>query len=389
MTQSVDVAIVGGGIIGSAVAFFLRELGFTGSVAVFEKDSSYQFASTTRSAASIRQQFTTPVNVQMSQFSFDFLDSLAERFGADGEISLIHSAYLLLADAPREEMLRSAHRRFLDLGSKAAWLDPQAIRERFPYLNTDDLVGGSLGLEREGWFDAHMLLRVLRQQAVSRDVRYVEAEVVGFERVASRLTGLRTSAGVTYGCGQVVNAAGPFAGGIAALAGCDLPVEPRKRTLFVIQAALDGAAMPFVFDVNGAQIRPEGDRFICGISPTEDRDPNPGTDFEPDHYLFEERVWPAIAHRIPALDELRLERAWCGHYDMNLFDHNGVVGRHPEVDNFLFANGFSGHGVMHAPATGRGVAELIVEGRYVSLDLGPLSYERIIENRPMVEQLVY
>jgi glycine/D-amino acid oxidase-like deaminating enzyme len=389
VTQSVDVAIVGGGVIGSAVAFFLRELGFTGSVAVFEKDSSYQFASTTRSAASIRQQFTTPVNVQMSQFSFDFLDALAERFGADGEISLIHSAYLLLADARREEMLRSAHRRFLDLGSKAAWLDPQAIRERFPYLNTDDLVGGSLGLEREGWFDAHMLLRVLRQQAASRDVTYVEAEVVGFERAASRLTGLRTSAGVSYACGQVVNAAGPFAGSVAALAGCDLPVEPRKRTLFVIHASLNGAGMPFVFDVNGAQIRPEGDRFICGISPGEDRDPNPGTDFEPDHYLFEERVWPAIAHRIPALDELRLERAWCGHYDMNLFDHNGVVGRHPEVDNFLFANGFSGHGVMHAPATGRGVAELIVEGRYVSLDLGPLSYERIIENRPMVEQLVY
>ena len=386
--QSVDVAIVGGGIIGSAVAYFLREEGFTGSIAVLEKDSSYQFASTTRSAASIRQQFTTPVNVQMSQFSFDFLDSLAERFGTDGEIALVHSSYLLLADARREDMLRSAHQRFLDLGSKAAWLDHDALAARFPWLNTSDLVGGSLGLEREGWFDAHMLLRVLRQQATAQGVDYLETEVVGFERVGRRLTAVKTSTG-TLACGQVINAAGPFGGSVAALARCDLPVEPRKRTMFVIGAALNGAGMPFVFDVNGAQIRPEGDRFICGISPTPDRDPNPGTDFEPDQYLFEERVWPALAHRIPALDKLRLERAWCGHYDMNLFDHNGVVGRHPDLDNFFLANGFSGHGVMHAPATGRGVAELIVHGRYVSLDLSPLAYGRIAANEPMVEQLVY
>ena len=386
---SVDVAIVGGGIVGSCVAFFLRDQGFTGTVSVFEKDSSYQFASTTRSAASIRQQFTTPVNVQMSQFSFDFLDEMPERFGPDGEIALVHSAYLLLADAGREEMLRSAHQRFIDLGSKVAWLDPDALSARFPYLYTGDLVGGTLGLEREGWFDAHMLLRALRQQAIRQGVKYVEAEVVGFDRVGSRITALTTSTGATVGCGLVVNAGGPFAGQIAGLAGCELPVEPRKRTLFVIQAALARAGMPFIFDVSGAEIRPEGDRFICGAYPAADRDPNPGADFEPDHYLFEQRVWPALAHRIPALDKLRLERAWCGHYDMNLFDHNGVIGRHPDLENFILANGFSGHGVMHAPATGRGVAELIVYGRYVSLDLSDLSYERIAANRPMVEQLVY
>ncbi len=384
-----DVVIVGGGIVGSAVALALIDLGFKGSVAVFEKDSSYQFASTGRSAASIRQQFTTPVNVQMSQYSFRYFEDLPSRFGDDGEIGLIHGAYLLLADAPREEMLRSCHRTFTELGSKVAWVEKDELAVRFPWLNTEDLLGGTYGLADEGWFDAYMALRVFRRQAKLQGVSFIDAEVVAIERQGDRLTGVATAAGERINCGVVVNAGGPFGGKIAAMAGCDLPVEPRKRTMFVIQAALSGAGMPMMFDVSGVAMRPEGDRFICGLYPTADRDPNPGDDFEPDHYLFEDALWPALAHRIPALEQLRLQSAWCGHYDMNLFDHNGVIGKHPEVSNFIFANGFSGHGVMHAPATGRGVAELIMHDRYVSLDLSPLGYERLVAGTPIVEGLVY
>ena len=387
--QYVDVAIVGGGVIGSATAFFLRELGFTGRVTVFEKDPSYQFASTARSAASIRQQFTTPVSTQMSQFSFGFLAGLGERFGPDGDIALIRGSYLLLADAARLEMLRTCYASFVALGAPIAWLDQTALAARFPWLNTEDLVGGTLGLDGEGWFDAYMLLRVLRRQARALGVTYVDKEVVGFEREGAVLNGVRCADGERFACGTVVNAAGPFAGQVAALAGCALPVEPRKRTMFVFQAPLDPAGMPFVFDTSGASVRPEGDRFICGAGPPPDRDPHPGGDFEPDHYLFEETIWPALAHRIPALEQVRLQSAWAGHYDMNLFDHNGVVGRHPEVENLIFANGFSGHGVMHAPATGRGVAELILHERYVSLDLGALGYGRIAANAPIREALVY
>ncbi|MDT7950477.1 MAG: FAD-binding oxidoreductase [Acetobacteraceae bacterium] len=387
--RNLDVAIVGGGVIGSATAFFLRELGYTGSVTVFEKDPSYQFASTARSAASIRQQFTTPVSTRMSQFSFGFLEQLGERFGPDGEIALHRGAYLLLADKAREAMLRSCHETFVRLGAAIAWLDQDALAARFPWLRTDDLVGGTLGLAGEGWFDAYMLLRVLRRQARALGVTYVDKEVVSFEREGGRITGLCCADGEAFGCGIVVNAAGPAAGRVAALAGCALPVEPRKRTMFVIQAPLDGNGMPFVFDTSGVALRPEGDRFICSALPAEERDPHPGDDYEPDHYLFEEAVWPALAHRVPALEQLRLQSAWAGHYDMNLFDHNGVVGFHPEVSNLIFANGFSGHGVMHAPATGRGVAELVLHGRYVSLDLGPLGYGRIAAGEPIVEALVY
>ncbi len=387
--RPVDVAIIGGGIIGCAVAYFLRDLGYPGSVTVFEKDHSYQFASTGRSAASIRQQFTTPVNVEMSQFSFRFLEELSDRFGEDGDIALVKGAYLLLADAEREEMLRSCHRIFRDLGSDVAWLEREDLVVRFPWLRTDDLVGATYGRSGEGWFDAHMLLRVLRQQAKQRGVTFTEGEVVGIDREGGRVTHVRISTGEIVPCGIAVNAGGPFGGQVAALAGCMLPVEPRKRTMFVIQAALDHVGMPFVFDTSGIAIRPEGDRFICSALPDKERDPHPGLDFEPDHYLFEEALWPALAHRIPALEELRLQSAWCGHYDMNLFDHNGIIGHHPDVENFIFANGFSGHGVMHAPATGRGVAELIVNGRYTTLDLSPLGYHRLRANQPIREALVY
>ena len=386
---TVDVAIVGGGVVGSATAFFLRELGFTGSIAVFEKDPSYQFASTARSAASIRQQFTTPVSTQMSQFSFDFLAGMTERFGPDGEIALFRSSYLLLADAARLDMLRGCHESFVRLGSDIAWLDQPALAARFPWLNTEDLVAGTLGLAGEGWFDAYMLLRVLRQQARRLGVTYVDKDVVAIRRSADTITGLDCADGETYACGTLVNAAGPAAGQVAALAGCALPVEPRKRTMFVFQAPLSHVGLPYVFDSSGICMRPEGDRFICAALPDEDRDPHPGLDFEPDHYLFEDKIWPALAHRIPALEQLRLQSAWAGHYDMNLFDHNGVIGRHTEVRNLIFANGFSGHGVMHAPATGRGVAELIMHDQYTTLDLTPLAYERIAAGRPIQEALVY
>ena len=147
--------------------------------------------------------------------------------------------------------------------------------------------------------------------------------------------------------------------------------------------------MPFMFDSSGIAMRPDGNLFLGSVQPGAERDPHPERDFEPDHYLFEDVIWPALAHRIPAMEQVRLTRAWAGHYDMNLFDHNGVIGRHPEVANFIFANGFSGHGVMHSPATGRGVAELIMHGRYTSIDLTPLAFERIAEGRPVQEMLVY
>ena len=180
---------------------------------------------------------------------------------------------------------------------------------------------------------------------------------------------------------HVVIAAGPASGRVAALAGIPLPIEPRKRTVFMIRAPLDGSNMPLVFDTSGMWIRPEGDGFICGISPSADTDHDPNGDFDPDLDLLEDPLWPLLAHRIPALEQLRLQRAWAGHYDMCLLDHNAVIGPFPDIPNLIVASGFSGHGVQHGPATGRAVAELIRFGGYRTLDLTPFGYERVRDNR--------
>lgn len=390
MTNQADVVIVGGGGVGSSVAFFLRELGFSGSVCVIEKDPTYAFATTPRANAGIRQQFSTPVCVRMSQFGFSFFDDIRERFGDEGDIRLNKRGYLFLADKALEAEHRTRYETFIREGADVAWLTPEDLSGRFPWLNVEDLAGATLGLSGEGWFDPHLLLQFLRRQASGLGARYVHDEVVSIGRSGDRVASLTTAKGDTWTFGTLVNAAGPGAGVVAGMAGIHLPVEPRKRSSFAFKAPVDGSAMPFMMDSTGVAVRPERDTFLCGApDPVGDADLHPGTDFEPDHSLFEDVIWPVLAHRIPKMENLRLLRGWAGHYDMNLFDHNGVIGRHPEVGNFYFANGFSGHGVMHAPATGRGVAELIIHGRYASIDLGPLGYERIAENRPVTESMFY
>lgn len=144
-----------------------------------------------------------------------------------------------------------------------------------------------------------------------------------------------------------------------------------------------------LFDTSGAWIRPEGEGFICGIAPPEEDDPDAAGNFEPDHDLLETTLWPALAHRVPALEQLRVERAWAGHYEVNALDHNGIVGPHDQIPNLVFATGFSGHGVMHSPAAGRAVAELITSGTYQTLDLSPLGFSRIRAGKPLAETVVY
>jgi len=183
----------------------------------------------------------------------------------------------------------------------------------------------------------------------------------------------------------LVNAAGPRAGRVAAMAGIPLPVEGKKRCVFVVHCRTPIEKLPLLVDPSGFYIRPEGAYQICGAPPAEDNDPDADGDFEVDWSIFEENIWPNLAHRIPAMEELKVVRAWAGHYEMNLLDHNAVIGPHPEVGNFYFLNGFSGHGLQQAPAAGRAIAEWLVQGRSVSLDLDVFSYERIAAGRPHAE----
>jgi glycine/D-amino acid oxidase-like deaminating enzyme len=384
-TQSFDVVIVGGAAVGSAVAYFLtHDLGFTGSIAVIERDPSYAHAATTLSAASIRQQFSTPENIRMSRFGVAFFRELKTRFGADADIAFRERGYLLMAGRSGVATLRDNHEVQTAERADIALLDPDAMAARFPWLNTSDLTLGAFGQTGEGWFDAHSLLRLLRNAARARRAQYIHGEVTAMALEGSRIAGVTLANGERIACGTLVNAAGPQAGDVAALAGIPLPVEPRKRSVFVVACRAALAGMPLMVDPSGVWIRPEGEMYICGVSPPEDADPR-ATDFEVDYALFEDVVWPALAQRVSAMEALKLQRAWAGHYDYNTLDQNAVIGRHPEVTNFIFANGFSGHGLQQSPATGRAVAELITHQKFVSLDLSLFGYERIAEGRPVRE----
>ena len=377
MSQTV---IIGGGIVGCCTAYFLAG---HAEVVVLEKDPSYQYASTTLSAASFRSQFSLPLNVRMSLFGAAFVEAMAERVG------LVRRGYLVLAGAENAATLRANRAMQLAQGADVALFEGTQIAARFPWVNAQDVACATLGLQHEGWFDAYSLLRAVRADAISRGASCLHDEAVAIDVAAGRATTVRTANGERIAADHVVIAAGHASGRVAAFAGMALPIEPRKRTVFVIRAPLDGTGMPLVFDTSGMWIRPEGDGFICGISPPPNTDHDPGSDFDPDLHLLEDPLWPLLAHRIPALEQLRLQRAWAGHYDMCLLDHNAVIGPFPEIPNLIVASGFSGHGVQHGPATGRAVAEMIRFGGYRTLDLTPLGYERVRDNRPMPESVVY
>jgi FAD-dependent oxidoreductase domain-containing protein 1 len=384
-SETYDVVIVGGAAVGSAVAYFLtHDLGFTGSIAVIERDPTYARAATTLSAASIRQQFSTPENIRMSQFGIAFFRQLKERFGPEADIAFRERGYLLLAGEAGAATLKANHAVQRGEGADIELMDRAALVDRFPWLNISDLVLGAFGRNGEGWFDAHALLTLLRTAARQKGARYIHGDVTGVERTGACIAGVTLANGGRLACGTLVNAAGPQAGNVAALAGIALPVEPRKRCVFVVACRTPLPGMPLMVDPSGVWIRPEGEVYICGVSPPEETDTR-ASDFEVDYALFDDAAWPMLAHRVPAFEALKLQRAWAGHYDYNTLDQNAVIGRHPEIGNFIFANGFSGHGLQQSPATGRAVAELIVHQKFVSLDLSLFSYERIAERRTLKE----
>lgn len=386
--QYADVVIVGGAVVGSAAAFFLRsQANFKGSVLVVEKDFSYEKCATARSAASIRHQFSTPENIRMSQFGTDFIRNIGHHLAVDGDLPDVgfhEGGYLFLATPAGRGIMESNHRVQRSLGVDVALLEPAQLRARFPWLATDDLVAGSLGLSGEGWLDAYGLLQAFRRKAVSLGAEYRQAQVTQVQRRGRTIASVTLSDGSTVHCGMVINAAGTGATELARSSGIHLPVQSRKRCVFFFSTPAQVSQCPLVIDPSGAYFRPEGSGFICGISPPEAQDPE-CFDFEVQHGLFDDVLWPLLAARVPAFEAARVRNAWAGHYDVNTLDHNVILGAHPDVDNLLFANGFSGHGMQQSAAVGRALAELVGFGAYRSLDLSALGWSRVLENRPLLE----
>jgi glycine/D-amino acid oxidase-like deaminating enzyme len=223
-----------------------------------------------------------------------------------------------------------------------------------------------------------------RRKAQSLGVQVLQAEVDRLDCQGGRVQGVHLADGRRIACGTVVNAAGTGAARLARTAGIDLPVQARKRCVFHFTSPAELPRCPLVIDPTGLYFRPEGDGFLCGIAPPEAEDPE-SHDFEVPLQAFEDQLWPLLAQRVPGFEAARLKSAWAGHYDVNVLDHNVILGPHPAMANLLFANGFSGHGVQQAPAVGRALAEWVVHGGWRTLDLSALGWQRVIEGRPLRE----
>ena len=385
-----DIVIVGGAIIGSSVATFLAaHPDWSGRIVVVERDPTYRTASTTLSAASIRLQFSTPLNIEISRFGVEFIKHLDRWLGVDGDAppvaDFVEGGYLFLATEAGMPVMLANHAVQREHGVDAVLLNRNELRARFPWLRTDDLAGGSLGLSGEGWFDAHALLQSFRRKARSLGVEYVTETVVGIDLDGGAVAGVRLAGGSHVAAPRVVDAAGPRAAEIAAMAGLALPVRARKRHVFHFDCRERIGPTPLTILPSGVYFRPEGEAWIAGYSP-HDGEPDPDTlDLTPNRAMFDDFVWPGLAELVPAFEAVRLLDTWAGHYEVNTLDQNAVIGPHPDLPGFIFANGFSGHGLQQAPAVGRGLAELIATGRYQTLDLSPLGYERIMRNQPIRE----
>jgi len=380
VTRSGDVVVIGGGAIGGAVATaVLDDPAFDGRVTVIERDPTFRRASSALSAASIRQQFSTPENIRMSQYSFGWLRDKVD-------VALHEAGYLYLATPAGADTLEGNVAIQRGEGADVILLTPTELAVRFPWLAIDGIALASLGRSGEGWFDGYALVQALRVRARELGADLVTGDVVGLGLAGRSVASVVLADGSSIPCGTVVNAGGPWARGVAAMAGVDLPVEARRRSVFVFDArsATPPGDRPLVIDTSGAWFRPEGGSFIGGIAPPADED-LPDLPLEVDRDQFEARLWPALAARVPEFDAIRLTNAWAGYYEVNTFDHNAIIGGHPEIENLLFANGFSGHGIQQAPAVGRAIAELIVHGRYVTLDLSIFGFERIAAGRHVIE----
>ena len=392
MTDSYDVVIVGGGVTGCSTACFLTAGGFGGTILVVERDPSYANAPSARAAGGIRQQFSTPENIRIGLFGAEFVKNVAHYLSVDGEapeLGFRERGYLLLASADMLALMQDNHAVQRELGADIAYQSNAELVARFPWLAAEGLAGGFLGLANEGWLDPYSLLQAYRRKAIASGVTVVTDEVTQLHRRGRRVSevSLRSGAGVTPGI--VLNAAGARdATGIAAQVGVELPVEPRKRCAFVFECRAPIGDTPQVILPNGVAFRREGERYLAVVSPPPECDP-PATDFDIDYTLFDELIWPSLAEHVPAFEAIKLTNAHSCHYDFNTLDENVILGHVPDVENFLVASGFSGHGLMQSPAVGRALSELIQHGEYRTLDLSRFGYERVLANAPLAETNCY
>ena len=384
-----DVLIIGGGVIGASIAYHLLQDGLDGTVGILEKDPSYEFASTPRSLGGIRQQFSTEVNINACLYSVAAFERFDEEMAVDGEpahCGFRASGYLLLGDKNNWETLKRQYTLQRSLGVDVKIVTSDDLLKLYPQMNVADVTGGSLG-RRAGYLDAYSVMRGYLRKARSLGARYLKTEVKKIVRDGQKVTMVKTTDGKMLSAGAIVLCAGAWSGEIATAMGLELPVIPSPKMAFHVDPAEKfDYDLPFIFNPDGSWFRQEsGQQIICGF----DRGDAPGFTFDWDRDYFKDELWPRLYNRFKMFERLKLMRGWSGLYAVNTLDHNALLGVYPGMENFFVATGFSGHGLMQSPAVGKGLSELIRNGRYDTVDLSPLSVERIFTKKLVVEEAVY
>lgn len=404
--RSFDVAIVGAGVMGASTAFWLKQHAPRLRIALIERDFSFREASSSLSASSIRQQFTCPVNIELSRFGIEFLRSVAEHLSCSGEpldLGLTERGYLYLANEGQAVGLRQAQAIQKQHGAQLELLSPSELKRRFPWLNTDGIALGSLGVSGEGWFDGPGLHQAFLRKALSLGVVRLPGEVrevvcTGNSSSQRSVRSLMLADGREIACDMLVCAAGAWSGTLVTEIDIRLPITAAQRTVFVLSCPEPLPGCPLLIDPSGFWLRPEGRFLLAGMPAPEasELEPlsfgkaasghlTPELGLDPDYGALDEAGWALLAHRIPPLEAMRIERAWAGYYEMNRFDQNAVIGPFSGFDNFYCIAGFSGHGMQHAPGAGLALAEWILFGVPRTIDVRPLGHGRITRNQALRE----
>jgi glycine/D-amino acid oxidase-like deaminating enzyme len=381
-----DVAIVGGGVIGSSVAYHLARADPTVRIACVERDPTFARASSALSVGNARVQFSLEQNVRISQHALEAFERFGEEMAVDGvapDIGFRREGNLFLVAEPEREAAGAAMTLQRGLGCAVEWLAPERIGERWPLLEVGRYAGGTWGPD-DGHLDGWAMLMGYRRKAGALGAEMWNTEVESIVVDGGRATGLRLTGGERIEAGAVVCCAGAWCRELLLTCGVEVPVVPVQRQVFVVEPAIDpGGLLPLIGLPSGLYLRSEGERrLLVGRSLAEDPE---GVAFAWSEARFEEGLWPELVELAPALDRLRLKRGWAGLYAVNRLDGNALLGEWPELPGLLLANGFSGHGLQQAPAVGRYLAELLLERRPV-LDLSIFSPSRVLTGTAVSER---
>ena len=384
-----SVAIIGGGIIGSSAAYFLARAGNDISVAVIEKDSSYSNATTPQGAGGVRQQFSIEENIAQSTFSLDFYKNWNTNMADIPDLSDLHfreQGYLFVVTAEGEDTLRRNEALQRSMGVKTVVMDRKELCRKFPSIDRKDIVK-SVYTPDDGWIDPNAGMWGFRRAAEYHGATYINGRATGMDTTKTKVIGVTLEDGRKIEADYIINCAGPWANDIARMTGTELPIVPMCRVQHFWKCPYEFEDLPLVKDKSGMFFRPEGDGFVGG-RPSFDIEPGYVEDIYKGFFAnyFEDTVWPMLAALVPKFEDLRLQRSWGGHYAQNLLDGNVIIGSYSQGhDNLLTACGFSGHGIMHAPAVGRALSELVLNGGYQTIDLTRFSYDRVKRNEPLLE----